>query len=241
MRRSHVAWRAVPTCVAALIACTVWGRPLMAEKPRVATFECDITPPLGQPLFSGDLLTKVSEPLLAKGVVLESGGKRVVLCALDWCMVSNGTHLSMRRRLAEAVGGSPDDVAVQTLHQHNAPMADIDAQRLLAQQGDATAHVDPEWLEATERRMADAARAAVARLAAFDRVGTGKGQVDRVASNRRVRDAQGRIPGRTSLAAPALRELPEGTIDPFVRTVTFAAGDKPLVRLHYYATHPQVK
>ena len=235
------AWICAPWCVAAVIVCTAWARPPVADPPRVATFECDITPPLGQPLFSGDPLKTVAEPLLAKGIVLESKGKRVVLCALDWCMVSNGTHLSMRRRLAEAVGGSPDDVAVQTLHQHNAPMADIDAQRLLAQHGDATAHIDPEWLDATERRMADAAREAVARLAPFDRVGTGKGQVERVASNRRVRDAQGRIPVRMSLATPALRELPEGTIDPFVRTVTFAAGDKPLVRLHYYATHPQVK
>lgn len=240
-RRGRAAWIVAPWCVAALIVCSAWGRPLVADPPRVATFECDITPPPGQPLFSGDLLTTVAEPLLAKGVVLESGGKRVVLCALDWCMVSNGTHLSMRRRLADAVGGSPDDVAVQTLHQHNAPMADIDAQRLLAQHGDATAHIDPEWLDATEHRMADAARAAVARLAPFDRVGTGKGLVDRVASSRRVRDAKGRIPVRMSLAAPALRELPEGTIDPFVRTVTFAVGDKPLARLHYYATHPQVK
>ena len=240
-RRGDAVWIVAPWCVAAWIVCTAWGRPLMADPPRVATFECDITPPLGQPLFTGDLLQTVDEPLLAKGVVFEAGEKRVVLCALDWCMVSNGTHLSMRRRLAEAVGGSPDDVAVQTLHQHNAPMADIDAQRLLAQHGDATAHIDPEWLDATERRMANAARAAVPRLVPFDRVGTGMGRVDHVASNRRVRDAQGRIPGRTSLAEPALRELPEGTIDPFVRTVTFSAADKPLVRLHYYATHPQVK
>ncbi|MFY8222236.1 MAG: hypothetical protein ACOVJ6_10040, partial [Pirellulales bacterium] len=142
------AWMCAPWCVATVIVCTAWARPPVADPPRVATFECDITPPLGQPLFSGDPLKTVAEPLLAKGVVLESGGKRVVLCALDWCMVSNGTHLSMRRRLAEAVGGSPDDVAVQTLHQHNAPMADIDAQRLLAQHGDATAHIDPEWLDA---------------------------------------------------------------------------------------------
>jgi len=227
--------------MAVLIVWAVAAGPLAADPPRVATFECDITPPLGQPLFSGDLLTTVAEPLLAKGVVLESDGKRVVLCALDWCMVSNGTHLSMRRRLADAVGATPDDVAVQALHQHNAPMADIDAQRLLAQHGDATAHVDPEWLTAIERRMADAARAAVARLAPFDRVGTGQGKVERVASNRRLRDAQGRIRSRSSLAPPALRELPEGTIDPLVRTVTFAAADKPLVRLHYYATHPQVK
>ena len=33
--------------------------------------------------------------------------------------------------------------------------------------------------------------------------------------------------------------LPEGLIDPLLKTVTFARGDKPVVRLHYYATHPQ--
>ena len=32
---------------------------------------------------------------------------------------------------------------------------------------------------------------------------------------------------------------PEGRIDPMLKTVTFACGDRPLVRLHYYATHPQ--
>jgi putative membrane-bound dehydrogenase-like protein len=234
----RLSWPPALACGIALLAAVgvAAGAP-----PRVATFRCDMTPPVGQPLFTGDALQTVAEPLLAKGVVLESGDRRVVICALDWCMVSNGTHLSMRRRLAAAVNASPDDVAVQTLHQHNAPMADIDAQRLLAQHGDASAHLDPEWLDAAERRLADAAREAVARLTPCDRVGTGKGLVEGVASNRRVRDAGGRVAGRTSLSAPPLRELPEGTIDPFVRTVTFAAGDKPLVRLHYYATHPQVK
>jgi putative membrane-bound dehydrogenase-like protein len=234
-----------PWPLACGIALSTWlshGTPTVAADPlRLTTFRCDVTPPVGQPLFSGDLLKSVAEPLLAKGIVIESQGKRYVLCAVDWCMVSNGTHLSMRRRIAEAVDTHPDNVAVQTLHQHNAPMGDIDAQRLLAQHGDATAHVDPEWLEATERRMAAAAKQSLGRLQAFDHVGTGRGRVDRVASNRRVRDAKGAISGRVSLAAPALRELPEGTIDPFVKTITFAAGTKPLARLHYYATHPQVK
>jgi len=212
-----------------------------AAAPSLATFRCDMTPPIGQPLFSGDPLEQVADPLLAKGVVLESDGRRIVICALDWCMVSNDSHLSMRRRLAEAVGTDPDLVAVQTLHQHNAPMADAGAQRLLAQYGDARAHLDPDWLDEAERRMADAAREAVGRLRPFDRVGTGMGRVERVASNRRIRDSKGGVPGRVSLAAPWLRELPEGEIDPFVRSVTFASGAQPLVRLHYYATHPQVK
>ena len=40
---------------------------------RVATFCCDITPPLGQPMFSGDVIRAVEQPLLAKGIVLEDG------------------------------------------------------------------------------------------------------------------------------------------------------------------------
>jgi putative membrane-bound dehydrogenase-like protein len=208
---------------------------------RIATFRCDVTPPVGQPLFSGDPLEKVEAPLLAKGVVLESGGKRHVLCAIDWCMISNGSHAALRRRIAEAVGAGADDVAVQTLHQHTAPMVDLEAQRVLAQHGDATAHLDPDWCAAVERRIATAAAEAVARLERCDRVGVGQGRVDRVASSRRVPDGRGGVVVRMSRPEAALRDLPEGTIDPYVKTVTFAAGEKPLVRLHYYATHPQVK
>jgi hypothetical protein len=36
-----------------------------------------------------------------------------------------------------------------------------------------------------------------------------------------------------------LVDAPEGLIDPFVKTITFAQDGKPIARLHYYATHPQ--
>jgi hypothetical protein len=36
-----------------------------------------------------------------------------------------------------------------------------------------------------------------------------------------------------------LHAAPEGLIDPWLRTVTFFDGEKPLVRLHFYASHPQ--
>jgi len=65
-------------------------------------------------------------------------------------------------------------------------------------------------------------------------------KVDRVASSRRILMPDGKLQGRMSSAKSAvLRALPEGFIDPMLRTVTLASGDKPLVRLHYYATHPQ--
>ena len=211
------------------------------EPARVATFSCDVTPPRGQPLFNGDPLETVAMPLLAKGVVIEAAGERSVICALDWCILSNGSHESMRKRIAAAVRSTPDRVALQTVHQHNAPVVDLDAQRLLAQQGDANAHLSPETVQAMEARLAATAAESLGRLVPFDRVGTGQALVERVASNRRVRDGHGRIPGRMSMSSAALRELPEGKIDPFVKTITLAAGEKPLVRMHFYACHPQVR
>jgi hypothetical protein len=49
----------------------------------------------------------------------------------------------------------------------------------------------------------------------------------------------GRLVTRFSSADAALRELPEGKIDPWLRTVTLFEGENPRVWLHFYATHPQ--
>ena len=38
---------------------------------------------------------------------------------------------------------------------------------------------------------------------------------------------------------PAAVAAPEGTIDPYVRLLSFWDGDRPLVAITYYATHPQ--
>jgi hypothetical protein len=213
-----------------------------ADKLRVATFCCDITPPLGEPMFSCDALRKVEEPLLAKGIVLEAGGQRYVLCALDWCELCNGSYDSMRKQVAEAAGTDPAQVALQTVHQHTAPMVDIDSQKLLADAGFAKGiHIAPKALQEIEHRLATAVKQSIDKLEPFDSIGTGQAKVDRVASSRRVRDASGNICPRFSGAGddPVMRALPEGKIDPYLKTITLARGGRPLVRLHYYATHPQ--
>ena len=45
--------------------------------------------------------------------------------------------------------------------------------------------------------------------------------------------------GSTGGKDPKLAGMPEGDIDPMLKTITLARGEKPLVRLHYYASHPQ--
>jgi hypothetical protein len=72
-------------------------------------------------------------------------------------------------------------------------------------------------------------------------IGYGGGEVEKVASNRRILGANGKVQfvRYTACADPTIRAYPEGTIDPFVRLVSFWNGDRPLAVLSYYATHPQ--
>ncbi|HEX7450621.1 MAG TPA: hypothetical protein VF306_23875, partial [Pirellulales bacterium] len=41
-----------------------------------------------------------------------------------------------------------------------------------------------------------------------------------------------------SAGDPRLRDAPEGEIDPYLKTISFWNGDRPLLALHCYATHP---
>jgi hypothetical protein len=209
---------------------------------RVATFSCDVTPPLGQPMMAGDLLRTVERPLLAKGIVVEAGAERYVLCALDWCELCNGAYDELRNEIAASAGADVAHVAVQCVHQHTAPLVDISAQKLLAEAGTPTGiHIDPKAFEDIEHRLVAAVERSLVHFEPFDQIGTGQAKVDRVASTRRPVDETGKICPRLSSdgGVPAMRALPEGAIDPYLKSITLARNGKPLVRLHYYATHPQ--
>lgn len=208
---------------------------------RIATFQCDVTPPLGTPIYSGYApLAEIETPLFAKGVILEENSRRYVLCAVDYCEISNATNLLFRQRIADAVGAGIDCVAVHTVHQHTAPMADAAGNNLLMALPNPPPCPDNATFTQAAERVGAAAAKAVNTLTPFNQVGTGQGKVERVASNRRVPLGDGTVIFRASSCTdPKLIEAPEGVIDPFVKTITFAQDGKPLARLHYYATHPQ--
>lgn len=208
---------------------------------RIATFQCDVTPPLGQPIYSSYRpLAQIEHPLLAKGIVLAYGERRYVLCVLDWCEVCNSSHTQFRKLLAEAAGTDASCVAVQTVHQHTAPMADADAMRLLSTIENPPPHPDPDMIEKAARRVAEALRGSLEQMQPADRIGVGQALVRGVGSTRRVKTEDGKILVRWSRCTdPKLRAMPDGLIAPYLKTITFTHGDRPLVRLHYYATHPQ--
>ena len=208
---------------------------------RLASFCCDVTPPLGTPIYSSyKPLETVEHPLLAKGIILESSGTRHVLCAVDWCELSNSTYEHFRGRIAEAARTDPARVAVQTVHQHTAPMADGDAARLVEGVDNPPPHPSIASFEEPAERIAVAVGESLEAFVPFDHIGVGQAKVERVASNRRIPIGEGKVGFRgSSCRNPDVRAMPEGLIDPYVKTITLGRGSQPLVRLHYYATHPQ--
>lgn len=211
---------------------------------RLATFRCEVTPPLGYPLYPDyQPVVQIEHPLLAKGIVLDDGDRRYVLCALDWGAVCNSTYDLFRRKVAEGAGTDVANVAVHTLHQHTAPMANADAVQLVRATPDPPRTDDPVFFAAMAERLGVAVKESLTRLQPFDRIGAGQGRVEQVASSRRLIGPDGKAGRpRWSVVRGAdvdLRDAPEGVIDPLLKTITLACGEKPLVRLHYYATHPQ--
>lgn len=208
---------------------------------RVTTFRCDVTPPIGgHPLIWTVPVKTIEDPLWAKGIVLDDGQTRYVLCAMDWCGLCDSSYDLVRRKLAEAVGTATRNVAVQSVHQHTAPYTSGDAQKILDQCESPPKYVDFQFMETMSDRLAAAAKASLAHFQPFDTIGLGQARLHQVAATRRVMGPDGKIQVRySSCKDPALRAMPEGKIDPMLKTITLAQGKKPLVRLHFYATHPQ--
>ena len=181
------------------------------------------------------------DPLEAIGYVLLGAGAPIVVCAVDWLGLSNEAHAAWRAALAEAAGTDPDRVAVHCVHQHNAPLVCLEAGRLAAAQPDLPPMFDPAFFRSCLDRARAAVRAALGRPRPITHVARGEGRVEQVASNRRVaRDAAGHVIAmrRTRCTEPAMIALPEGLIDPKLKTVAFFDGDAKVVACHYYATHP---
>ena len=214
------------------------GQPL-----RLATFHFDVTPPMGHSLCGGWIkpVVGVTDNLQAIGFVLLGAGKPIVIVAVDWTGILNEAHVQWRTALANAAGTTPDRVAVQCVHQHNAPFACLGAEKIIMAEGDLPHIVEVDYFNDCLKRGAAAVRQSLSTAQAVTHVGQGEAKVDQVASNRRIyRDTYGVIKAMrgSSCKDPKLRAMTEGIIDPMLKTVAFYNGDKKIAACHYYATHP---
>ena len=232
--------------LAAIVATSGGLRPPLAraEEPklRLSTFTAEITVPLGHPLMGGGIAPakEVVDPLSAHGFVLQGAGKPVAFVGLDWCEVRNGAYELFRSKIARAIGTDPVRVMLCSLHQHDAPVADLEAQELLEKHKAKGSVCDRAFVERIAGRVADAAKESLKAARPVTHVGTGQAKVEKVASNRRYTDETGAVHYNRMSATrdPKIRTAEEGTIDPFLKTVSLWDGDTPLLGLSAYATHP---
>ena len=208
---------------------------------RCAAFTADVTVPLGHGMMGGLWLSKsVADPLFAKGVVLTGGEQPVVLVSVDWCEIRNAAFDRWRDALAEAAGTDRQHVLVSSTHVHDAPVADLEAERILKEHKCAGTVCDLEFHEVAVQRAAKALRAALKSAAPVTHLGLGQARVEKIASNRRYLLPDGKVSySRGSATRDVIASAAdEGTIDPMLKTLSFWNGNTPLAALSHYATHP---
>lgn len=245
-----------------LIALCLWFAVIAAAGAgefRLATFSVDVTIPLGHPCMGGGIspAKSVGDPLFAKGFVLLGGEKPFVVIAFDWCEIRGTSFEKWKRALATATGTEPERVLITSTHVHDAPVMDEDAENLLRDMeatgawkdipppaADAPVQVasvcQPEFNAACIEKVSAAVRESLGRAQRVTHFGTSRAKVDRVASNRRFFGRAGALSfargSRTTDGEAQVAD--EGTIDPWLRTLSFWDGDRAVCALHTYAVHP---
>ncbi len=210
---------------------------------RIATFDVDATPPLGEPM-AYDPVKRIDElTLRCRGIAILGSEKPIVLCAVDWIGIANEGHDAFRDALAKAARTTRDRVAVHALHQHDAPGCDFTAERLVRElRIEGYSRFEGDFHREVIQRAAASLEAGIANAQTISHYGYGEAIVREVASNRRVEvDKNGKV-GRmrgSSCKIPELIGLPEGVIDPVVSVLAFWNGEKPVAILSSYACHPQ--
>ena len=209
---------------------------------RLATFRFDVTPPKGHSLCGGWIrpVVGVDDPLEAMGYVLLGVGKPIVVCAVDWTGLANSAHIQWRKALADAARTAIDRVAVQCVHQHNAPFACMDAQAIVQEQGDLPDIVNPVFFDRCLKNAGDAVTKSLKKTTPVTHIAHGEARVEKVAANRRIIGLNGKLISQrgSSSRKPEHHRFPEGLIDPMLKTVAFYNGNKKLVASHFYACHP---
>ncbi len=211
---------------------------------RLATFSADVTVPIGHGMMGGAWLSKsVADPLFAHGFVLMGGGVPIVFVSVDWCEIRNDALTRWQEVLAAAAGTKPERVMVCAIHQHDAPVADLEAERILRARKLAGTVCDLEFHERAVQGVATAVRASLGHpgnKSSVTHIGVGQAKVERVASNRRYQMPDGSIRfDRMSSTRNAFAiEADEGLIDPWLKTLSFWDGDRAVAALSGYAVHP---
>ena len=155
---------------------------------QIATFREDVTIPLGHACMGGGVApaSEIVDPLFVHGIVLLGAGEPVIFVAVDWCEIRNDAYDHWRSALAEAAGTSWERVLLASVHQHDAPVVDYEAQRLLDTVGLEKSLCDVAFAKQCVGRAVAAMKESLKTPRPVTHYGIGMAQVEGVTSNRRI-------------------------------------------------------
>lgn len=237
--RSPLKAPALPPYILLAVLCLVLtGRPLAArEKPparlRAGVAAVNITPPIGTPMAGYYSIRKaegVHDDLMARALVLESGGARAALVACDLVGIERSIVEEARRRIEQRTGIPAPAVMISATHSHTGPLmnarfleaADADAQRLARQ-----------YRESLPIKIADSVHLAASRLTPARAAG-GTGREESLAFYRRFVMKDGTVRFNPGKLNPDIVR-PAGTPDPEVQVVYLERdeGGPPAAYVNY--------
>lgn len=196
----------------ALMGMLALGTNPQAAQVRAGAAAVDITPPLGIPLagyYHARAADGVLDPLYAKALVIEAGGERIAIVAVDLISVTRAVTDEARRLVEQTTGIPGRHVMVAATHTHTAPALSADEMRVEALgAGSAEAR---EYTRSLPKHIAEAVRLANSALR-LARLRAVKARCDDLTFNRRYFLRDGSVGWNPGKLNPDIM-LPAGPTD----------------------------
>jgi neutral ceramidase len=210
--------------------------PALADELRVGAASVDITPPIGTPMagyYAERLARGVHDPLFAKAIVLELGGKKAALVSLDLISTPVAIVEEARREIERGSGIKGADVMISATHAHTGPVLRGRGSREAAFGGDNPLTL--AYGKGLPAKIAEGVRLAD-KASRPAKVAVGHGQESSISFNRRFHMIDGTVGWNPGKNNPKILK-PAGPIDPDVAVVYFEADDKGRTPLATYVNH----
>ena len=215
---------------------------------KAGAAQVDITPAMGTQI-AGDIGRRrpaelLADPIYAKALVLEAGGRKLCVLSLDLAVVNRHWSQEIRRRISRLLGLPPENVLVHAVQNHAAPPLG----HFMVSPECTMIPDDLWWVRGGDDRYNEFAAERIVQAAARAneslqpvKFGATSGFEPRVAENRRYVMRNGKTITHPSPWNVNMKDVLycEGPIDPEVGVVAFTADSlKAVALLLQYTCHP---
>ncbi len=202
------------------------------------TSEIDISPE-GPLRGRHDVLIVVEpeKPIHARALALKADGQLIVAVCCEIMGFDAQFASQLEAKIAKAVDIPAGQVILWTTHTHNCPCASLFTEQFVREEKLGLSN--QKWYDQLAQKLPLVAKQATEHMQPVTIAGS-VGEIHGIASNRRIKMPDGSFSHRGSGGGnSALRDYPEGNIDPFVRSLFLLGQDGSAIAVLYnYACHP---